>query len=259
MSTALPALVVQGVSVGGVHDESSIPFIDDSGSSSCASSLLGDPLRYHVGHDSEDDAISITRLLDDAASREFSLSGLQEDLEYHSPLPEGEDGDLGSLRRSSCSKSSPSPSPTSRRTSKSSIKSSDAIDDDPGGGEPPSLPPPLPPCATCGETSSSCSVSSSVLSCTTCAADSDSNHGHGRHSSSAPSHVADDNPAVISPCDTKPPDLLSDNIIQQEEDKDDIKKNLTLMNGRITPPNCIMMGQVGIHFLYSNYYMDTDH
>lgn len=64
--------------VPGEHEEnnvsgSSIPFIDDSGSS-CASSMMdGD-----VTHD--EDTASLNRLLDDAASREFSINGLSDDL-----------------------------------------------------------------------------------------------------------------------------------------------------------------------------------
>ncbi|XP_076035663.1 uncharacterized protein LOC143021810 isoform X2 [Oratosquilla oratoria] len=58
----------------GVADDGGtpIPFIDDSGSS-CASSMMDDD------RDSED-AASLSHLLEDAASREFSINGLHEDL-----------------------------------------------------------------------------------------------------------------------------------------------------------------------------------
>ena len=49
-----------------------IPFIDDSGSSSCTSSLFSEEVKYLA----EDDCLSLNGLLDDAASRELSFNDL---------------------------------------------------------------------------------------------------------------------------------------------------------------------------------------
>ncbi|KAB7500533.1 NLR family CARD domain-containing protein 4 [Armadillidium nasatum] len=190
-----------------------IPFIDDSGSSSCASSLVGDDPRhrhakqnfccYDDDDEDEDDANSLNRLLDDAASRELSFNGFHDDLTSfscgyvsldgysdasisgatpatHDEEEEEEENSVASgFHEEHSSSSTHSSPPRSHRTSHSSIKSSDALGDyDDGEGEvraPPSLPPPLPPCATC-EVSSYCtsnSSSASALSCTTCAIESD--------------------------------------------------------------------------------------
>ncbi|CAL4096428.1 unnamed protein product, partial [Meganyctiphanes norvegica] len=56
------------------HGSTSIPFIDDSGSS-CASSMMGEDVLTQ-----DEDTASLNRLLDDAASREFSINGLSDDL-----------------------------------------------------------------------------------------------------------------------------------------------------------------------------------
>ncbi|KAK7072484.1 hypothetical protein SK128_012782 [Halocaridina rubra] len=187
--------------VGGVTGDEScaIPFIDDSGSS-CASSMMGE------GEDT--DTASLNRLLDDAASREFSINGLHDDLanlscgyisidahdgsqsDVHSDVQSRSDvgssgGDSQEKSRAGSGRWSwQQSSPGSHRTSKSSIKSSDNLDEDQTENDdedkkpPPSLPPSLPVCDTCEDrssTSSSCftATSSSVLSCTTCAAESD--------------------------------------------------------------------------------------
>lgn len=197
MSTASGVGVLGvGIVEGAGEDGNSIPFIDESGSS-CASSMMGE----------EDDTASLSRLLDDAASREFSINGLHDDLaslscgyaslDAHSGShSEGRSGahsrsDMGSSGESQEKSRTGSgrwswqrSSPGSRRTSKSSIKSSDNLEedvldaDDEDEKPPPALPPSLPPCDTCEDrssTSSSCftGTSSSVLSCTTCAAESD--------------------------------------------------------------------------------------
>ncbi|XP_068231604.1 uncharacterized protein [Palaemon carinicauda] len=189
--------------VGGVAGDEGcgIPFIDDSGSS-CASSMMGE------GDDT--DTASLSRLLDDAASREFSINGLHDDLaslscgyvsldgvggnqsdgqsDAHSRSDLGSSADSQEKSRTGSGRWSwQRSSPGSRRTSKSSIKSSDNLDeeqtenDDEDQKPPPSLPPSLPVCDTCEDrssTSSSCftGTSSSVLSCTTCAAESDARH-----------------------------------------------------------------------------------
>ncbi|KAL7633771.1 UNVERIFIED_CONTAM: hypothetical protein RMT77_015725 [Armadillidium vulgare] len=183
-----------------------IPFIDDSGSSSCASSLVGDDPRnrhakqnfccYDDDDDDEDDANSLNRLLDDAASRELSFNGFHDDLTSFScgyvsldgysdasisgatpathdeeEEEEEENSAASGFHEEHSSSSTHSSPPRSHRTSHSSIKSSDALGDyDDGEGEvraPPSLPPPLPPCATC-EVSSYCTSNSSSASALSC-------------------------------------------------------------------------------------------
>ncbi|XP_045123346.1 uncharacterized protein LOC123511477 isoform X2 [Portunus trituberculatus] len=175
--------------------DSTIPFIDDdsgsSASSSCASSVLGD----------DDDSASLSRVLDDAASRELSINGLHDDLTSLSCGYTSLEAHSDARSRSSSGEESQAKSRAgserwswrrssggSHRTSKSSIKSTDNLDEEQRAQEAqPSLPPSLPPCDTCEDrssTSSSCftATSSSVLSCTTCAAESDA---------AAPHHEAD--------------------------------------------------------------------
>lgn len=145
----------------------------------------------------DDDSASLSRVLDDAASRELSINGLHDDLTSLSCGYTSLDAHSDARSHSSSGEESHAKSRAgserwswrrssggSHRTSKSSIKSSDNLDEEQRGHEvPPSLPPALPPCDTCEDrssTSSSCftATSSSVLSCTTCAAESDAAAPH---------------------------------------------------------------------------------
>ncbi|XP_071547953.1 uncharacterized protein [Panulirus ornatus] len=249
---------------GAGEDGGGIPFIDDSGSS-CASSTMGE----------EDDTTSLSRLLDDAASREFSINGLHDDLaslscgyasldahsdahsdthsegqsdvhsDAHSRSDVGSSGESQEKYRSGSGRWSwQQSSPGSRRTSKSSIKSTDNLYEDPPDNEDedqkpqPTLPPSLPPCDTCEDrssTSSSCftRTSSSVLSCTTCAAESDARpegdpHGDPRPVEQTPNDPAQpSNPLPSSNNQTIPPSNF--------KTSESLDVQTPLSNGQMTP------------------------
>nr|XP_027229325.1 uncharacterized protein LOC113821082 [Penaeus vannamei] len=256
MSTASGVGVLGvGIAEGAGEDGNSIPFIDESGSS-CASSMMGE----------EDDTASLSRLLDDAASREFSINGLHDDLaslscgyaslDAHSGShSEGRSGahsrsDMGSSGESQEKSRTGSgrwswqrSSPGSRRTSKSSIKSSDNLEedvldaDDEDEKPPPALPPSLPPCDTCEDrssTSSSCftGTSSSVLSCTTCAAESDNRPEADPKSGDHPTEDAGH--PVPAPSEHDQEQEQAPRIICKTPDPPD-SKLIILSNGNTTP------------------------
>ncbi|KAG7170986.1 NLR family CARD domain-containing protein 4-like 3, partial [Homarus americanus] len=245
---------------GAGQDGSNIPFIDDSGSS-CASSMMGE----------EDDTASLSRLLDDAASRELSINGLHDDLaslscgyasldahsDAHSDAPSDAHSDAHS--RSDVGSSGESQeksrtgsgrwswqqsSPGSRRTSKSSIKSTDNLYEEPADNEDndekprPALPPSLPPCDTCEDrssTSSSCftGTSSSVLSCTTCAAESDA-----RPEADPPSGTRSVDPIRDNPTQPNNPSNPAGNQNSPPTNAqmpESSKSEMLLSNGQMTP------------------------